>query len=86
MGLLEVGITTKNIKRKSKRMPRHNKQKVHIPYRRSISCDHKKRYQNEIDANDMAELQMLQNPALELSTYKCDLCRYWHLTKQIKKN
>lgn len=43
----------------------------------------KRRYRNEKDAGDAAEFQMLQDMSLELSVYKCDLCKYWHLTRSI---
>lgn len=45
----------------------------------------KKNYKNETEAQRMAELQMLENMSLELSVYKCNLCKYWHLTKSADK-
>ncbi len=63
-------------------MPRKNKIAKH--QRLSINkfdCN-KKRYQNARQAQDAAELQMLEDMNLNLSVYKCNLCQYWHLTRQ----
>lgn len=65
-------------------MPRQNKT---IPHQKFITkvnfknCNNKIRHKNEKDAKNVAELQMLQKPNLELSTYKCEICNFWHLTR-----
>jgi hypothetical protein len=65
-------------------MPRKNKiikyQKISIE---KLSCN-KRRFRNEREAINAAEIQMLENPRLGLSVYKCDLCAYWHLTRSAK--
>ena len=63
-------------------MPRRNKQ---IKITRTIvqnNCDAKRRYISENEAIKAADYQMLINQNLELSTYKCNLCFKWHLTKR----
>ena len=63
-------------------MPRRNKTQSNKPFSFYISCLSKKRYKSEKEALNVAEIQMLQNIGLELSVYKCDTCKYWHLTRQ----
>ena len=63
-------------------MPRKNKIQRHKPLTFYMSCLSKKRYKSEKEALDTAEIQMLQNIGLELSVYKCDTCKYWHLTRR----
>ncbi|MEI6850722.1 MAG: hypothetical protein WCK26_02020 [Candidatus Saccharibacteria bacterium] len=63
-------------------MPRKNKTIKHQSYQSNrLFCD-KRRYKNETDAQNAAEFQMLEKMTLELSVYKCNLCRYWHLTRK----
>lgn len=63
-------------------MPRRNKPQKHRPFTFYTSCQVKNRYKNENEALKAAEFQMLQDMRLELSVYKCDVCRFWHLTRQ----
>jgi hypothetical protein len=67
-------------------MPRHNQYTKHQPFVLHKSCDSKRSYKNEIEAQKIAELQMLENINLELSVYKCDSCKFWHLTKTNTNN
>ncbi len=46
------------------------------------TCSGKKPYAAEHDAQRAAELAMLRDMSLELSVYRCDLCRKWHLTRR----
>lgn len=64
-------------------MPRRNKTLSHKPFLFYKSCLNKKNYKNEKDALAAAEIQMLKNMSLELSVYKCNDCKYWHLTRQV---
>jgi len=66
-------------------MPRKNKSIKHQPFSFSNLFCTKKKYRNEKEALDAAEFQMLQYMNLELSVYKCDMCRYWHLTRGVNK-
>jgi len=62
-------------------MPRNNKSIRHQPFSiNGLFCT-KRKYRNEKEAQEAAEFQMLHDMNLELSVYKCDLCRYWHLTR-----
>ena len=45
------------------------------------NCDKKRKYRTEKQALESADYQMLINQGLELSVYKCERCRMWHLTK-----
>lgn len=45
------------------------------------NCNSKRKYRNENEATRTAEVQMLADMNLELSVYKCDVCRHWHLTR-----
>ena len=65
-------------------MPRHNKSLAHKPFSFYISCLNKQQYRNENEAQKAAEFHMLEHMGLELSVYKCDSCKYWHLTRQQK--
>ena len=63
-------------------MPSKNKSISHQTYAaEGIFCT-KRKYRNEKEALKAAEFQMLQDMSLELSVYKCDLCKYWHLTRR----
>lgn len=62
-------------------MPRQNKTPKYQKATFYISCTSKKRYKSENETIKTAEIQMLQNAGLELSTYKCDICGFWHLTR-----
>jgi hypothetical protein len=66
-------------------MPRINRIVKHQPLIISKFACNKKRYQNARQAQDAAEFQMLENMNVNLSIYKCDLCSYWHLTRNIDK-
>ncbi len=65
-------------------MPRANKTIKHKPYTLLFSCKNKRPYKNEKDAQNIAEIQMLENINLELAVYKCSECNFWHLTRQGK--
>jgi len=73
------------INNKEHHMPRKNKTIKHQSYSTdSLFCT-KRRYRNEKEAIDAAEYQMLKDMNLELTVYKCDLCKYWHLTRSTNK-
>jgi len=63
-------------------MPRRNKQIKHTKTTDNNSCDSKRQYLTERQANQTAEYQMLINSDLELSVYQCDICHKWHLTRR----
>jgi len=63
-------------------MPRHNHTSKHRPFSFTNHCAHKRKYPDEKQAQNAAELQMLFKPGLELSVYQCELCTKWHLTRQ----
>jgi hypothetical protein len=65
-------------------MPRKNKTIQHRPYLMNQLFCSKRNYKNEKEAQNAAELQMLKDMNLELSVYKCNLCKYWHLTRNTK--
>ncbi|HMI09778.1 MAG TPA: hypothetical protein VK497_05290 [Candidatus Saccharimonadales bacterium] len=67
-------------------MPRQNNTPKHQPFRFASNCEQKRRFGTEKEAQDAAEYQMLLKPNLELSTYKCDLCGGWHLTRSQSRN
>jgi len=67
-------------------MPRRNKSIKHIKTLFSFDCAAKRKYINEREAAETADYQMLINPTLQLTTYQCDLCHKWHLTRQTKIN
>jgi len=67
-------------------MPRKNKSTHHQRFSGSIFQCTKKKYKNEKEAQDAADFQMLENMSLELSVYKCDVCKYWHLTRNVDKS
>jgi len=67
---------------KSYPMPRKNNSQSHQHFQPTPDCSHKRSYVSELKAQDAAEYQMLVKPRLELSVYKCDLCRNWHLTRR----
>jgi len=69
-----------------KYMPRQNNTPKHQPFRFASNCEQKRRFGTEKEAQDAAEYQMLLKPNLELSTYKCDLCGGWHLTRSQSRN
>lgn len=62
-------------------MPRKNKTIKHQPYPIDRLFCVKRRYRNEKEAQQAAEFQMLKDMNLELSVYQCNLCKYWHLTR-----
>lgn len=66
-------------------MARKNKTTKHQSFTINNLFCNKRRFRNEKEAQDAAEIQMLQDMNLELSVYKCDLCRYWHLTRNVDK-
>jgi hypothetical protein len=49
-----------------------------------ISCGSKRKYKNQNEAENIAEIQMLINQNIELGVYKCEYCNYWHLTNTTK--
>ena len=65
-------------------MPRRNKQIKHSKLMQTNNCRPKRKHLNKRDAENTAEYQMLINPNLELTVYKCDVCLKWHLTRKSK--
>jgi hypothetical protein len=65
-------------------MPRKNKTVKHQSFSKDRVICSKRRFRDEKEAQYAAEFQMLKNMSMELSVYKCDLCRYWHLTRVVK--
>ncbi|MCX6728650.1 MAG: hypothetical protein NTV39_02695 [Candidatus Saccharibacteria bacterium] len=63
-------------------MPRKNRINKHQPLQLEKLVCNKKRYDSDREAQKAAETQMLENMNLELSVYRCDTCRYWHLTRK----
>lgn len=65
-------------------MKKKNKKRMSTPLTMSsfYSCNSKRRYRSENEATRVADVQMLENMSLELEVYKCDSCRFWHLTKK----
>jgi hypothetical protein len=66
-------------------MPRRNQTPTHQPFRFVSNCQNKRRFDNEKQALDAADHQMLVNPNIVLSVYKCELCGGWHLTRRPSK-
>lgn len=67
-------------------MPRHNRPIKHEPFQFVSRCQNKRRFPDERQAKEAAEHQMLIKPSLTLSTYKCESCGGWHLTRQTKSS
>lgn len=69
-------------------MPRRNNSVRHTRLNLTPidNCSPKKKFNTQKEATNAAEYQMLINLDLELSTYKCDQCHKWHLTRQSKTN
>lgn len=65
-------------------MPRRNKTAPHQPFQFKSRCQSKRRYNTQQEAGDTAEHQMLIKSELQLTTYKCELCGGWHLTRTKK--
>lgn len=65
-------------------MPRRNRPIKHIYTKLVINdnCSPKRKFGSEREALRAAEFQMLVNPNLELSVYRCNICLKWHLTRQ----
>lgn len=64
-------------------MPRRNKTPKPTPAVFQVSvCRSKKRFSNQLDAIRAAELKNLEDTTLELTTYQCDTCKGWHLTRR----
>ena len=67
-------------------MPRKNHQPKHRRIEYILAgCDTKRKYRSKNEAEKVAEVQMLTSQRLELGTYKCQYCNYWHLTNITKK-
>lgn len=62
-------------------MPRRNNTPKHQPYKDTNTCRSKRKFPNEEQAKSTAELLELQNNQ-SFTTYKCDRCGGWHLTKE----
>lgn len=67
-------------------MPRKNKTVKHQLYSIDRLFCVKRRYRNEKEAQQVAEFQMLKDMNLELLVYQCNLCKYWHLTRNHVNN
>lgn len=67
-------------------MPRKNRspQITRRPFPQK-DCGSKRRLQSARHAEAQAELQMLEQPRLQLATYHCAECNGWHLTS-VKPN
>lgn len=66
-------------------MPRKNRIIKHNRLQVDKFTCNKRHYNSSDEAQAAAELQMLQKMNLQLGIYKCDLCNYWHLTRDISK-
>ncbi len=65
-------------------MPRRHKPTAHTPFlpqNGATVCRAKQKFPSDIAARRAAELKNLENSALTLSTYRCDYCQKWHLTR-----
>lgn len=76
--------TVTDSRRNFHNMPRKNNTRPHQPLRMIIPCESKRRFSQEQQATDAADHQMIIKPELELSTYKCEFCSGWHLTRRQK--
>ncbi len=63
-------------------MPRRNKALKHDRFEIKNNCTTKRKFSTEQQAKKAAEHQMLLNTDLELSTYRCEICCKWHLTRK----
>lgn len=64
-------------------MPRRNKLPKVQKYTPHIAtCGTKHKFANQLSAQRQADMQMLQQPSLELAVYKCNTCKGWHLTSR----
>lgn len=66
-------------------MPRHKKPIEYIPPKPRDPEAGKTRYPNKKAAENVAEIQMLQNPGLELSVYQ-ENDGGWYLTRRTPEN
>jgi hypothetical protein len=62
-------------------MTKRHKLSKPSPYRKVVTSADKKRYHTKKEAENIAEVQMLQNPGLELFVYKGS-DGGWYLTRQ----
>lgn len=67
---------------------RHTPPKVsrYRPSSGVATCESKRRFPTEKQAEQAAEVQMLTDMRLELSVYHCPHCHTWHLTRQADQN
>lgn len=63
-------------------MPRRNKYPANPTDKlKVLKHGQKRQFRNQNEAEQVAYDQMLLRPDLDLSVYKCDYCRGWHLTR-----
>lgn len=63
-------------------MPRRHSHQKHTPFSFQETCQEKRRFANEHDAQESAESLMAENIGLQLHIYQCPRCHGWHLTRQ----
>lgn len=63
-------------------MPRRNKRPIHAPFTFASKCQTKRRFDGKIQAESAAKYQNVLDANVELSTYRCELCGGWHLTRR----
>lgn len=68
------------------KMPRRHNTPAHTPFQFASNCQSKRRFGTEKQAESAAEHQELIQHNLELSTYRCELCGGWHLTRRPVKD
>lgn len=70
-------------------MPRRHTPPKVSRYRPSsgvATCESKRRFPTEEQAEQAAETQMLTDMRLELKVYHCPHCHTWHLTRHAGQN
>ena len=65
-------------------MPRRNNTHRHALIEPLKSCQEKRKFSTEKEAQKAADFQMLTDMHLELRVYQCPECRKWHLTRSTR--